>query len=349
MFRPPAFPQSDPSPSTTRERNDDRVSRVVAALGPTNTGKTHLAIERMLAPCLGHDRPAAAPAGARDLRPHRARAGRARRRAGHRRGEDRPAAPALLGLHRRGDAARPRGRVRRRRRDPALRRPRARPCLHRPAAARARAGPRPCSWARRRWRRWCANSCPHAHIETRERLSTLSYAGPRQADETAQAQRRRRLLGRERLRHRRVDPPPARRRGGGDGLALAPHPQRPGGAVPVRRGRFPGRHRRDRHGPQHGPRSRRLRGLAQVRRPPHALAQPAGDRPDRRPRRALPPRRHLRGDRRGPRHRLRGRRRRRGARLRAAPGGRMAQRRARLRFARRSHALAEPAAAARRA
>ena len=52
MFRPPAFPQSDPSPST-RERDDDRVSRVVAALGPTNTGKTHLAIERMLAHASG--------------------------------------------------------------------------------------------------------------------------------------------------------------------------------------------------------------------------------------------------------------------------------------------------------
>jgi ATP-dependent RNA helicase SUPV3L1/SUV3 len=35
------------------ERDDDRVSRVVAALGPTNTGKTHLAIERMLAHASG--------------------------------------------------------------------------------------------------------------------------------------------------------------------------------------------------------------------------------------------------------------------------------------------------------
>ena len=46
MFRPPASLLSDPSPVT--ERPDDRISRVVAALGPTNTGKTHLAIERML-------------------------------------------------------------------------------------------------------------------------------------------------------------------------------------------------------------------------------------------------------------------------------------------------------------
>jgi ATP-dependent RNA helicase SUPV3L1/SUV3 len=47
MFRPPASSLSDLSP-TARERADDRISRVVAALGPTNTGKTHLAIERML-------------------------------------------------------------------------------------------------------------------------------------------------------------------------------------------------------------------------------------------------------------------------------------------------------------
>ncbi len=47
MFRPPASSLSDLSP-TARERADDRISRVVAALGPTNTGKTHLAIDRML-------------------------------------------------------------------------------------------------------------------------------------------------------------------------------------------------------------------------------------------------------------------------------------------------------------
>jgi ATP-dependent RNA helicase SUPV3L1/SUV3 len=52
MFRPPAFPSIDPSPSAG-ERPDDRISRVVAALGPTNTGKTHLAIERMLAHASG--------------------------------------------------------------------------------------------------------------------------------------------------------------------------------------------------------------------------------------------------------------------------------------------------------
>ena len=49
MFRPPASPLSDlGSGGSPDDRGNDRVSRVVAALGPTNTGKTHLAIERML-------------------------------------------------------------------------------------------------------------------------------------------------------------------------------------------------------------------------------------------------------------------------------------------------------------
>ena len=53
MFRPPASSLSDPAPLSVRERADDRISRVVAALGPTNTGKTHLAVERMLAHASG--------------------------------------------------------------------------------------------------------------------------------------------------------------------------------------------------------------------------------------------------------------------------------------------------------
>ena len=47
MFRPPASLPSDPAPPHAEP--EARASRVVAALGPTNTGKTHLAIERMLA------------------------------------------------------------------------------------------------------------------------------------------------------------------------------------------------------------------------------------------------------------------------------------------------------------
>ena len=46
MFRAPAL-SSEPS-YVARERTDEGIPRVVAALGSTNTGKTHLAIERML-------------------------------------------------------------------------------------------------------------------------------------------------------------------------------------------------------------------------------------------------------------------------------------------------------------
>jgi len=85
-----------------------------------------------------HDRLPAAPAGARELRPHRPPEGRAGGGADHRRGKDRPAQPVLFRLHRRIDAARPPGRFPRHRRDPALRRSRARPRLYLAAAARAR-------------------------------------------------------------------------------------------------------------------------------------------------------------------------------------------------------------------
>ena len=47
----------------------DGAPRVTAVLGPTNTGKTHYAIERMLGAPHRGDRPAAAAAGARGLRP----------------------------------------------------------------------------------------------------------------------------------------------------------------------------------------------------------------------------------------------------------------------------------------
>ena len=112
--------------------------RVVAVLGPTNTGKTHFAVERMLAHRSGHDRLPASPARPRDLRPDRGHQGPRRLRPDHRRGEGRRGGRGLSRLHGRGDADAARGGVPRRRRDPARRRPRARPRLHRPAAARPR-------------------------------------------------------------------------------------------------------------------------------------------------------------------------------------------------------------------
>ncbi len=80
--------------------------------------------------------------------------------------------------------------------------------------------------------------------------------------------RDRRVLGRRGLCHRRADPPPARRRRRRARRAVAAHPQRPGRALSVRRRRLPRRHRRDRHGAQSRRRSRRLRLGPQIRRLP---------------------------------------------------------------------------------
>ena len=80
----------------------------------------------------------------------------------------------------------------------------------------------------------------------------------------AAAHRDRRLLGGRGLCHRRTDQAPAWRRGGGAGIAVAAHPQRAGGDVPVRRRRLSGRHRCGRHGAQSRRRSRRLRLRPQI-------------------------------------------------------------------------------------
>ena len=78
---------------------------VTAVLGPTNTGKTHLAIERMLAHSSGI---IGLPLRllAREVYNKIAdRAGVEFRRADHRRGKDQAAESAVLGLDRGGDAA----------------------------------------------------------------------------------------------------------------------------------------------------------------------------------------------------------------------------------------------------
>uniref|UniRef100_A0A0N4ZCU2 RGS domain-containing protein n=1 Tax=Parastrongyloides trichosuri TaxID=131310 RepID=A0A0N4ZCU2_PARTI len=103
---------------------------------------------------------------------------------------------------------------------------------------------------------------------------------------------------------------------------------------------FPGRHRRHRHGAEHGRGPCGLCGPAEVRRAAHALAARRGDRPDRRAGRASPARRHVRRHGRG-----RGTGRRPGrtggrAPLRPGRGGRVAQREAGFRHAARPAALA---------
>ena len=108
--------------------------------GPTNTGKTHLAIERLLAHSSG-----IIGFPLRLLARENYDSMVARKGARHvalitGRGEDRPPRRPLVLLHRRSHATRPRRRVRRGGRDPALRRPRPGPRLHRPPAARSRHG-----------------------------------------------------------------------------------------------------------------------------------------------------------------------------------------------------------------
>ena len=85
---------------------ETRIRHVTAVLGPTNTGKTHLAIERML----GHE---SGMIGlplrllAREVYDKIAtRVGADKVALDHGRGEDQAGACALLGVHRRGDAAR---------------------------------------------------------------------------------------------------------------------------------------------------------------------------------------------------------------------------------------------------
>ena len=63
---------------------------------------------------------------------------------------------------------------------------------------------------------------PQANVETRPRLSQLSYAGPAKLVRAAAAHRRGRVQRRRGLRHRRTDPPPPGRLRRGDGPAVSP-------------------------------------------------------------------------------------------------------------------------------
>ena len=187
-----------------------------------------------------------------------------------------PPHPRYLGLHRRGDAARARCRLPRHRRDPARRRPRARPRLHRPPAQSRAAARRRCSSAPPPCARIVEQLLPGVNIVTRPRLSHAHLCRREEDHPPAAPLGDRRLLRRRGLRHRRADPPPARRRGRRARRAQPAHAQRPGRALPVRRRRLPGRHRRHRHGPEPRRRPRRLRRRPQIRRLP---VSPADRRP----------------------------------------------------------------------
>ena len=105
---------------------------------------------------------------------------------------------------------------------------------------------------------------PGVHVVTRPRMSVLAYAGQKKLTRLPERSAIVDLLRRRGLCGRRADPPPARRRGGGARRALPAHPQQAGGDLPVRRRRFPRRHRRDRHGAEPRPRPRRLRRQPQI-------------------------------------------------------------------------------------
>ena len=176
------------------------------------------------------------------------------------------------------------------------------------------ASTRPCSWARRPAGALIRRLCPGAEIQSRERFSQLLYDGPKKL---TRLPRRSAVVAFSAEAVYAIAELIRRQRGGAAvvmGSLQPAHPQRAGRAVPVRRGRFSRRHRRDRHGAEHGRRPCRLRRPAQVRRPAHALAPSAGDRPDRRTRRALSQGRHVRRHRRMSGHGRRPRRRGRGPR-----------------------------------
>ena len=73
---------------------------------------------------------------------------------------------------------------------------------------------------------------PEAEFISRPRFSTLTYAGPKKLTRLPPRSAVVAFSADRCLRHRRADPPPARRGGGGAGRAQPAHPQRPGGAVP---------------------------------------------------------------------------------------------------------------------
>ena len=98
-----------PAPSAVPTATRCGAAGVTAVLGPTNTGKTHLAIERMLAHPVRHHRAAAAAARPRGVQ-SRGGAGRGRMPVALITGEEKikPKRPRFWVCHRGGHATRPR-------------------------------------------------------------------------------------------------------------------------------------------------------------------------------------------------------------------------------------------------
>ena len=244
----------------------DAAPKVTAVLGPTNTGKTYFAIERMLAHKSGM---IGLPLRllAREVYDRIVRLrGAERSRADHRRRKDRSQGAALLCLHRGSHAAGHSGGLPGDRRDPALRRSRARPCLHRPAAACARRRKRPCCWAATPCAASSSTSFPRPGSSPAPRFSDLAYTG---AKKLTRLPRRSAVVGFSAEDVYGIAELIRRQRGGAAvvlGALSAPHPQCAGRALSIGRCGFPGGHRRHRHGPEHGCGPCRLRRARQVRR-----------------------------------------------------------------------------------
>ena len=182
-----------------------------AVLGPTNTGKTHLAIERLLGHETRRHRPAAQALGARGL---------CARRGARRRGPGARWSPARRRSFRPSRAtgsppsrpcrARP-TRLRRHRRGAARRRPGARPRLHRPDP-HLRGSQETLLLGAATMRGIIEQLLPGVHVVTRPRMSVLAYAGQKKLTRLPERSRRRHVLRRRGLCGRGIDPPPARRR-----------------------------------------------------------------------------------------------------------------------------------------
>ena len=302
---------------------------VTALLGPTNTGKTHLAIERMLTHASGmigfplrllarenYDR-VVALVGADAVALVT--------------GEERivPKQPAYWLCTVEAMPLDLRTRLPRGRRGPARRRSRARPRLHRPHPARAR----PARDLADRGRDDPAAAQEAAAASRLHQPAAAFDAALRRAEAARQAAAPLgcdRVLGPRALRGGRAAAARAGRCCARVRRALPAHAQRPGGALPGGRRRPPGGDRRDRHGAEPRDRPRGLHQPRQVRRGRATPAHPRRGRPDRGTRRAARERRPVRRDRRarrdGPPARGGGR----VAPLRAAHPPAVADRRARL-------------------
>ena len=105
---------------------------------------------------------------------------------------------------------------------------------------------------------------PGVHVVTRPRMSVLAYAGQKKLTRLPQ---RSAIVAFSADEVYAVAELIRRQRGGAAvvlGRAQPAHPQQAGGDLPVRRRRLPGRHRRDRHGPEPRSRPRRFRRQPQV-------------------------------------------------------------------------------------